>query len=188
MPEISTVRQHIAWSYANLARAHAAISDGASTYKRGHHIIRSRLYKGLCDGTMSMRTVYDDERLKMTMPQSCVYCGSLRNLSLDHVFPRRAGGTDKPENLVWACRSCNSSKGDQDMMHWFIARGRFPSILVLRRYLKNVAEYCEVQGLMERRLIEMNVTELPFLLDQLPHRFPALSTLVLWTPAQTSVD
>jgi hypothetical protein len=27
-PKIHTVREHVAWSYANLARAHAALDDG----------------------------------------------------------------------------------------------------------------------------------------------------------------
>ena len=46
-PQIATVLQHIAWSYANLARAHAAIESGATSYGRIHHIIRSKLFKGL---------------------------------------------------------------------------------------------------------------------------------------------
>lgn len=47
----------------------------------------------------------------------CVYCRKPRlknysgeNLSLDHVVPRSAGGTDDPTNLVTCCRSCNSSR------------------------------------------------------------------------------
>ncbi|MBS4095830.1 MAG: HNH endonuclease [Sulfuricella sp.] len=46
---------------------------------------------------------------------TCVYCGfdgrvfdSWMQLSIDHIRPRSAGGTDDPDNLVVACRSCNS--------------------------------------------------------------------------------
>ena len=75
-PDIDVVGDHIAWSYANLARAHAALQDGATSYKTIHHMIRAKLFKGLKTGTMAMRTLYDDERTKMTAPRACCYCGS----------------------------------------------------------------------------------------------------------------
>ena len=39
----------------------------------------------------------------------CVVCGSAENLSLDHIDDVRG---NVPENLVTACSSCNSSRGD----------------------------------------------------------------------------
>jgi 5-methylcytosine-specific restriction endonuclease McrA len=42
----------------------------------------------------------------------CVYCGSTRNLTLDHVVPRSKGGGHRWDNLVTACRKCNAQKGD----------------------------------------------------------------------------
>lgn len=42
---------------------------------------------------------------------ACRYCGSLDNPTFDHVAPRCQGGGDEAENLVVACRSCNSRKG-----------------------------------------------------------------------------
>lgn len=42
---------------------------------------------------------------------TCRYCGSTDSLSLDHIIPVSQGGTDEPDNLVTACRSCNSAKG-----------------------------------------------------------------------------
>ncbi len=81
-PTITTVRERIAWCYANLARADAALEEGADRYRRVHHIIRNKLYHGLVSGKMSMRSLYDDERLKMTAPQACYYCGSRVNLVL----------------------------------------------------------------------------------------------------------
>lgn len=43
--------------------------------------------------------------------QSCRYCGGDADLTIGHVVPRCQGGSDKSENLVVACRSCNSRKG-----------------------------------------------------------------------------
>ena len=47
----------------------------------------------------------------------CQYCGKRPNkdnpLTLDHIVPRAAGGSDRPDNIVAACRRCNHAKGDQ---------------------------------------------------------------------------
>ena len=43
---------------------------------------------------------------------TCQYCGRTEaDLTLDHVIPRRLGGTHSWENLVAACRVCNHRKG-----------------------------------------------------------------------------
>lgn len=43
---------------------------------------------------------------------SCQYCGSKKDLTLDHVLPRSRGGKTSWDNLTTACKSCNSRKGD----------------------------------------------------------------------------
>lgn len=42
----------------------------------------------------------------------CQYCGSKRDLTLDHVLPRSKGGSSNWKNLVTACKPCNAKKGD----------------------------------------------------------------------------
>ena len=42
----------------------------------------------------------------------CVYCGSARELTLDHVIPKSREGKTTWNNLVTACKTCNSKKGD----------------------------------------------------------------------------
>ena len=44
---------------------------------------------------------------------SCQYCGSTRDLTIDHVIPRSKGGGDTWENLVACCDKCNVSKGNK---------------------------------------------------------------------------
>lgn len=45
---------------------------------------------------------------------TCQYCGHVsRDLTVDHVIPRRMGGEDTWENLVACCRRCNLIKGDR---------------------------------------------------------------------------
>ena len=183
-PKINSVKEHIAWSYANLARAHAAVKAGATSYGRTHHMIRARLFKGLTTGNMQMRSLYDDEKVKYQYPQACCYCGAVEPISIDHLIPRIRGGGDHADNLVWACISCNSSKSDRDLLEWSQLKGRFPSILLLRRYTKLVTRYCEQQGLLELPLAEALQHQLPFKLQLLPYDFPDLSNLVLWVSAK----
>ena len=43
----------------------------------------------------------------------CQYCGSTRQLTIDHVIPRSKGGKTSWTNLVTACNRCNVLKGDK---------------------------------------------------------------------------
>ena len=49
---------------------------------------------------------------------ACQYCGSTERLSLDHVVPWSRGGKDSVQNLVTACRSCNSKKNARTPEEW----------------------------------------------------------------------
>lgn len=43
----------------------------------------------------------------------CVYCGSSKNLTLDHVIPKSRGGSNDWINLVTSCFKCNLKKADR---------------------------------------------------------------------------
>lgn len=43
----------------------------------------------------------------------CQYCGSDRQLTVDHVVPRSKGGGDTWDNLVTSCAACNRRKADR---------------------------------------------------------------------------
>jgi 5-methylcytosine-specific restriction endonuclease McrA len=43
---------------------------------------------------------------------TCQYCGAKTRLTIDHVIPRCRGGQDTWENLVVACSTCNTKKGN----------------------------------------------------------------------------
>ncbi len=42
----------------------------------------------------------------------CQYCGDRDDLTLDHVMPKSRGGRTNWDNLITACKKCNSKKGD----------------------------------------------------------------------------
>lgn len=176
--EIKTVGELLHWSYANLAMAHSAITAKAENYGRTQFMIRSRLYVGLNKQTINIGPLADDERLKMVLPQACCYCGSRDYLSVDHLIPTKRGGANVGDNLVWACRSCNSSKCARDALEWLKEKNQFPPILLLRRYLKLAIEMSRDRNLMDVPLVA--ALELPFSLSAIPQAFPQPSQLRLW--------
>jgi hypothetical protein len=60
---------------------------------------------------------------------ACVYCGEAVEdgvkLTLDHVIPHSAGGSNKVENLVTCCHKCNSSRGDRPLAQWIGAVAQY---------------------------------------------------------------
>ena len=51
-----------------------------------------------------------------------------RNMTLDHIIPRKKGGTDDDSNFQLLCGSCNSTKGDREQSY-LIARLKEQKIL-----------------------------------------------------------
>ncbi len=67
----------------------------------------------------------------------CMYCGSHHRdggLTRDHVLPMSRGGIDRWSNVVTACRSCNTRKGNRTP-----EEARMPLLAV--PYVPNWAEY-----------------------------------------------
>lgn len=178
--ELSTIKELLFWSYANLAMAHATLSRQESKYSRLSFIIRSRLFAGLMSGKMSLGSMLDDERIKIEYSDVCAYCGDTASLSIDHIIPKIANGTNSADNLVRACKSCNSSKGGRDLMVWHSKRGEFPSILILRRYLKLVYCYCSEHNLLDTTINEAITMSLPFDVRLIPIDYPSPDKLVLY--------
>jgi hypothetical protein len=177
--ELHTVKELLFWSYANLAMAHSAVEKKQTKYKPVNYMIRAKLFKGLIDGTMSIRTLFDDEKIKLSSGSKCSYCGSTEHLALDHLFARKLGGQDIGDNLIYACRSCNSSKGKKDMMQWMDSQDLFPPLMVLRRYLKLVITCCMENDLMECQVVELYEKNFPFDIAYIPVKYPKLDSLIL---------
>ena len=46
---------------------------------------------------------------------SCQYCGTKKDLTIDHIIPKSKGGRSTWTNLVTACKRCNTKKGDYSL-------------------------------------------------------------------------
>ncbi len=43
----------------------------------------------------------------------CLECGSIENLTVDHVIPKVKGGCNNVKNLITLCEGCNKRKGSK---------------------------------------------------------------------------
>lgn len=84
------------------------IVAGYKTYVRPLVI---RLLKYIRHFTRTLRP--NRNRIYKRDGHSCVYCGSSKNLTLDHVIPKSRGGTNDWTNLVTSCFKCNLKKADR---------------------------------------------------------------------------
>ncbi len=176
--ELKITKELLYWSYANLAMAHTAVDRKQEKYVTFNYMIRAKLFKGLMEGSKNIRTLFDDEKIKLLSGKKCSYCGSNKKLELDHIFPQKLGGKDAGDNLIYACKSCNSSKGKKDLMEWMCHRDTFPPLMILRRYLKLVINCCLENNLMECLVDDLKNQSLPFKIQYVPVNYPKPSELI----------
>ena len=105
-----------------------------------------------------------DERRKLN--SRCTYCGQPAE-TVDHLIPRLRQGTDSADNLVPACRWCNSSKGGRDVFEWATSKGFFP-LPVIRRYLVLAWRWTERAGLLDAPMEALRASNPPFLAGDIP--------------------
>ncbi len=70
--------------------------------------LRYHVKRPLPDLKLSRRSIFARDNY------TCQYCGvQTRDLTIDHILPKRAGGGMHWDNLVACCRRCNARKGDK---------------------------------------------------------------------------
>ncbi len=70
--------------------------------------LRGHVRRPLPELKLSRRTVFARDNY------TCQYCGATsKDLTIDHVVPKRAGGGASWDNLVACCRKCNMKKSDK---------------------------------------------------------------------------
>lgn len=105
-----------------------------------------------------------DERIKLN--GRCLYCGDAAD-SIDHLIPRLAGGPDAADNLIPACKACNSSKGATDLCAWADVKGFLP-LHILRRYFVLAWNWTERNGLLDVTVEQLESVNPPFSVGKVP--------------------
>jgi 5-methylcytosine-specific restriction endonuclease McrA len=76
---------------------------------------------------------------------TCQYCGSQKKLTIDHIVPRSRGGQDTWENMVVACSTCNTKKGNTLLEQTGMKLRRVPkpmeNKITLKLHKSNVIEW-----------------------------------------------
>lgn len=100
-----TAKRHLVWQRNNRDKIR-------------EHWHQRRALKISADGSHTARELSD---LLKAQNQKCAYCGidlSSSKYELDHIVPLKHGGSNWINNLAWACRFCNRSKGDKLLSEW----------------------------------------------------------------------
>jgi hypothetical protein len=139
---VKTIREEIYYEYAKL------ISRAAfGRLERG--FIHERFEK-LKNGEIRISDTIRECEREQELPKECVFCGSQEHLSTDHLIPKARGGDDSADNLVLACRTCNSSRGDKGVFEWLgLKKKDTLHRLVAGKYLKQLLKIHERQGTID---------------------------------------
>jgi len=88
----------------------------------------------------------------------CVYCGSLENLTVDHILPKANGGSNALENLQTLCKTCNDLKSDAIVVD--VAAFKQKHAIVFREVPKpttiitsEYAYYCYIQAILGKEAV-----------------------------------
>lgn len=88
---------------------------GQESLLRGVH--KRRALRMALPPAVSTLTAVEWDSIKATYGHACVYCGRTdRPLTRDHVIPLSKGGHHVKENILPACRPCNSRRNNQDRL------------------------------------------------------------------------
>lgn len=91
------------------------------------------------------------ELCKQYFNNQCAYCGeTVDSLTQDHVIPLSKGGEYTINNIVPACRSCNSSKCDRDLLEWYTPKFEHYS----EKRKKKVLKYLKSNGKTQQMSLE----------------------------------
>jgi 5-methylcytosine-specific restriction endonuclease McrA len=90
------------------------------------HATRQRVRRARKQGAEGTFTFADEQAQFKRQKGKCYYCGckmtrlnnQLNSATVDHVFPIIRNGRNSPDNLVIACKSCNSKKGTRLPHEW----------------------------------------------------------------------
>jgi hypothetical protein len=142
-PIVRTIRDLIYYKYAQI------IADSSGMGKKNYGFVISR-FKKLRDGEISWSTAIREYIKEREVANECIYCGSHDKLTLDHIIPTSRGGTNLPENAIWVCQKCNSSKGSKRLYEWYGLdhRNELPRIAE-GKYLKELYEIHASMGTLD---------------------------------------
>lgn len=121
--EVKTIRDLIFYQYAKIIAKSAL---GLEAKKTAYGFIKNT-FRQLRDDDKKWSEILREDRQFIEADKKCVYCGSDSDLQWEHIVPKsltineRCPSCDRIQgihNQIWACRSCNASKGANGLYHF----------------------------------------------------------------------
>jgi len=100
-------------------RAWRAAHPGWEIANRRKHDARRRARIAKVLATL---TIAEWEAILEAAGHSCIYCGSRKQITQDHLTPISRGGNHTAENVAPACLPCNLSKGAKAVSEFLAER------------------------------------------------------------------
>ncbi len=172
-----TVGQRIYWSYSWLIATRIAQEMNLPPGKRERNKKAVPIFGKLDRGELTISSLESDYFQAMIASAMCAHCGASSKLTKDHLIPCSRGGREISENIVLACQACNSRRRDVDLMCWYRADRRFPTLVLLRHYLKICRNVSVEMQLFDTPVEQARADGLPFDPTALPEKFPELEML-----------
>jgi len=139
---IKTIQDEIYYEYAKL------ISRSALN-KLDYGFIVNRV-KDLRSGRITMSGKIREWMREQQLPRQCVFCDVTKNLQMDHLIPASRGGQDVPENMVWSCQKCNTTRGNKGIYEWLgLEEKDNLHRIVAGKYLKQLLDLHDLAGSLD---------------------------------------
>ena len=140
-------------------------------------MVRAKFYKGYKEGRYQIHDLMVNNMAKFRYDNKhCLYCGcevnNPKDLTIDHIFPRSKGGTNEADNIFLVCKSCNSSKGNKDIIEWYAEKNIFPPLYIIAHYLKQIYFYSKGHCLLDKHNYELDQMSRSFNYKYIPLEYP----------------
>ena len=138
---IITVRELILWEYAKLRTEEAR---GV----RHNWLFNLHNFEQLnSDRKMWLRILSENTYADMN---KCAYCGAEDELSVTRIVPKKMCKFAEAHNVIRACKKCNESKSDKDLLEWWPSEAKDSLPLnMMARYLKILYICYECNGALD---------------------------------------
>ncbi|MGE5892992.1 MAG: HNH endonuclease [bacterium] len=157
--DVKTIRDLIYYQYAKLIARSAFKQHNGKAAKSSHYGFIKKTFLELKKGAKSWSDITREDWQLVESHRKCGYCGSEEGLQREHIVPRSLKINDRCptcdrlqgiHNQVWACRPCNSKKGDKGLYEFYrdlyTSEQKFFDFippLLEKEYLKTIY-YCHV--------------------------------------------
>ena len=161
---VKSVKDLIYWQYAKI------IAQSAGLGKKDHGFVMNKFMQ-FKQGEIFWSEIREYIKEK-EYPNECIFCGANADLTLEHLLPQKYHGAEHWKNLVWICKSCNSSKGARRLYEYFAiqagveaAKYDVPRILetATSELNQKICPECDMKSLCVRQETEGKLS--PFCLD-----------------------